>query len=252
MNSFENLEKEKPKENIYTNGNVECIYGELPDSYIVIVKKTIDSFAPYIDHKILIQILDFAKHNPGFHMTMNREIRELDGERDRMSINSDFWDKSKLGDFLLHELGHTIECQLDKIANENNIDLFDRSSKREVPLKDWQIREIQADLLVAFVLEPEYFKNNLNSSTLKNTYEVFEKIFEGNNFSELREIFKIENNKYKIEAEEQYKLGKINKPAWLEDNYIKEPLYLRAFDQDVADRYLKQFDQLENKYRKIK
>lgn len=249
-----NLEKNINKSELsvekkYVNNNIECIYENLPNFRIKTIKKIIDNISPFLDHKILVNFKNLAPHNPGFHSSLNPEFKTPE-DFDKIYINSDFFDKSQIEYYFLHELGHAFEHQLDSTAKHNNLDILPENTDIESDyFKDYSYGEFQADFIAGFILNPDYVKNNLKSSVLKNTYEAVDKMFEGNNFIEIRKVIESEISKYKIEAENQYKLGKIEKPAWLDDEYEKAPIYLRAFDKKVNTNYQNYFNILEEKFK---
>jgi hypothetical protein len=108
--------------------------------------------------------------------------------------------------------------------------------------------EFQADFLVAYIVNPDFVKNNSKNDIQKNMIKVFDKLFVENNFKELRKTLHNNDLKYQQEIEEQIRTKKIDKPIWLEDGYENTPIYYRAFDKEVRKRYGEYFHNLEKKY----
>ncbi|MBU4369340.1 hypothetical protein KKG58_01090 [Patescibacteria group bacterium] len=241
--------KEVNVEQHYKNGNLECVYENLSDHHLVIIKKIIDNIAQYLDHKVLIIFKDFIPHNPGFHSSLNPEFKDPE-DADSIHINSNFWDKTQIIDYLLHELGHAFECQLERIAKENNLKILPDGADIESDyFKNYSFGECQADFIQGFIVNNDYVKNNLKSPLLENIYKAVSKLFKDKDFSEIRKIREEENAKYKKETENQYELGKTDKPAWLMEGYKNVDIYLRAFDPEINAYYKKHFNDLEEKFK---
>jgi hypothetical protein len=218
--------------NKYSQGNLECVYNGLSESQLAVVKKVIDSLAPYLDHKVLVNFKATVQHNPGIHSMLSPEFKGPD-DADRIYINPNFFDKTKITDYFLHELGHAFELQLEKIAKDNNLSIFPEGADvRSEYFNDYEFAEFQADFIVGFIMAPEYVKNNLSTPILKDTYEAVNKMFAGQDFSEIKEASEIELAKCKMADP---------------DNYYDVPIYLRAFDKEVNATYKKYFDDLKKR-----
>jgi len=243
-----NLSKETKVEQHYKNGNLECVYENLSNHHIVIVKKIIDDIAPYLDHKVLIIFKNFIPDNPGFHSKLEPEFKGTE-DADSIHINSNFWDKTQITDYLLHELGHAFEYQLERIAKENNLKILPDGADIESDyFKNYSFGEFQADFIEGFIVDNNYVKNNLKSPLLENTYKAVSELFKHKDFSEIKKNRGEEIAEYKKETENQYELGKIDKPAWLTEGYKDINIYLRAFDPEINAYYKKYFNDLKKNY----
>lgn len=232
----------------YSKGELKCVFDDLSSHHIDSVKSIIDHLAIYLDHKVLAKFKKIPQHNPGLHTMLYPQFKTPE-DYDGITINTDFENKSQIPYCFIHELGHAFELQIESIARNNGINIYPPGENIEDEyFEDYQYGEFQADFLEAYIVNPDFVKNNSKNDIQKNMIKVFDKLFVENNFKELREILYNNDLKYRQEIEEQIKMKKIDKPIWMEENYENTPAYYRAFDQEINKRYKEYFYNLEKKY----
>lgn len=256
MNHFEsnynrpNNEAKKEEIVFFENGNIKYSFENLAESHRQSVKKIIDNIAPYLSNKVEVKFLDFVPHNPGMHSGLSREFK-TEEDYDSISINSNFADKTQIPYYLLHELGHAFEPQIEKTAKDEGLEIFapEEDAQSEY-FDDYEYSEFFADSFVGYVMNQDYVKENAKTKKQLNTLAVYEKLFANNNFAEIKKIVNENEANYKAQMIKKYESGEIDKPEWLEDNYIKSPIYVRAFNRDINKEYKNYFTYLEKKYSK--
>lgn len=254
MNSLENLNRpntrnENKSEATYEKGRIKCEFTSISDCHRETAKAITDNFGQYLDHDILIKYRNIPVYNPGLHGFLQPEFKSP-GDRDNITVNTNFWDKSMIDQYAIHELGHAFEGQLINTAAKNNLNIFPEGMDVESDyFEGYQFGEFQSDLFVGLIFNPKYVENNLNSPILKNTYKAFKLLFKNNDFAELRAILEKKGSEYKKTIENNYILGKDEKPAWLEDGYKDMPIYERAFDENINNQHKEYFDRLDERFR---
>ncbi len=232
----------------YSRGELKCIFSDLSIHHINSIKSIVDHFSNYLNHKVLVNFKKIPQHNPGLHSMLLPKFRTPE-HYDSITINADFENKSQIPYYFIHELGHALQFQIEEITKSENLDIYPSGKNIEDEyFEDYQYGEFQADFLVAYIVNPEFVKNNVKNDIQKNMIKVFDKLFIGNNFKELRESLYNNDLKYQQEVEEQVRTNKIDKPVWMEEGYENVPIYYRAFDEEVNKRYKDYFDDLEKKY----
>lgn len=232
----------------YSKGELKCVFDNLSSHHIDSVKSIIDYLAVYLDHKVLTKFKKIPQHNPGSHAMLFPQFKTSE-DYDSITINTDFENKSQIPYYFIHELGHAFELQIESIARNNDINIYPPEKNIEDEcFEDYQYGEFQADFLVAYIVNPDFVKNNSKNDIQKNMIKVFDKLFVENNFKELRKTLHNNDLKYQQEIEEQIRTKKIDKPIWLEEGYENTPIYYRAFDKEVRKRYGEYFHNLEKKY----
>ena len=254
MKYKENYYHNENKTEQYLKGEFKCVFlDNLSNHHMDSVKSIIDNFSPYLDHKILVKFKKISPHNPGFHSSLLAKFKSPE-DYDNVIINTDFENKSHIPMYLIHEIGHAFSSQIEEVAKNEGLDIYPPGENVEDEYFEnyeynYQNGEFQADFLLAYIMNPDFLKNNSKSDIQKNMIKVYDKLFENNNFEKLRETLHNNDLKYKQEIEEQIKEGKIEKPIWMEKDYENTAIYYRALDKEINKKYNKYYNDLFEKYK---
>ncbi len=229
------------------SGHFEYEKNVLEEESLANVKPVLDALAPYLDHGVFVTFGEGAAHNPGLCSMMLPKFKDP-GHQDRVWINRNFWDRSKITEYLIHELGHSFQYQLEAAAEKNKLALFppDGDITTEY-FKEYEIGELQADIFTGYILNPELMEKELDEPVALASLEATKKLLAGADFTGLRETIKRNDEDYKALAEKRYHEGG-EKPAWLEEGYKDIPIYERALDADVNADYKRHVADLEKRF----
>lgn len=193
----------------YESGNITFFAeGAQNRDQIEMAKSITEAISPYMDNKVHVQYKEIKAENPGFNSILNPEFRD-ENYHDLVTINSNYQHQDELSFFLAHELGHSFEEKLEQIVKDNGVEAL------PVGMDD-EYADFYADLIAVYILKPELLKKLEDIPVGQNTLSAIQKMFEGNDFTELRTKLNslssqetaIEPNKEK-ETEREARLDKL-------------------------------------------
>ena len=233
------IPSEESKDSIFERGNIRINRENVFDPFQFETSALIvEELAPYMDEKVDIGFKEMKASNVGFNSRLNPEFCD-EGYRDKIAMIQTYKDQISLPGYLLHELGHSFEGKLRAVADAEGLEILPDGVHDDEKGFD---ADFHADLVAAYILEPGAIDQNEKLPLLKNTKTAIEKMFNGQDFSRLREDLNGMITEYKVKQERKYngargkgdlteeEIEKI-KPAWLKDGYDPTPFYMRVFSQ---------------------
>lgn len=163
----------------YESGNITFIAEGAQNSHQIEMAKSItEAISPYMENNVHIQYKKIKAENPGFNSRLNPKFRD-ENYHDSITINSNYQHQDELPFILAHELGHSFEEKLEQIVKDNRVEAL--------PIgMDDEYADFYADLIAVYILKPELLKKLENISVGQNTLLAIQKMFDGNDFTELR------------------------------------------------------------------
>ncbi|MFA6307460.1 MAG: hypothetical protein WCS88_02125 [Patescibacteria group bacterium] len=179
FNKPESPDAKNESEEKYENGNITFFAeGAKNNGQIEIAKNITETIAPYMDNKVHVQYKKIKAENPGFNSRLNPKFRD-ENYHDSITINSDYQYQDELPFILAHELGHSFEEKLEQIVKNDEVETL------PVGMDD-EYADFYADLIAVYILRPELLKKLEDIPAGQNTLLAIQKMFSGNDFTELR------------------------------------------------------------------
>ncbi len=181
-----------------------------------LVKELMPYCSKVFSQKIAIRVA-------GSEGIMGKGSNSSHGDFDEIKIEAMHQNMDEAPDYIFHELGHSLEKVMKKVAKEKNLSL-----PKDTTHQSW------ADLCACFVLRPEMFARHADI-LVQETFKCLEIVFEKADLPALRK--KITELVERIKQKEIENYVKIREqipafelPEWMQDGYVYKPFTDRGFE----------------------